>query len=55
MGRQATIRIGKGEGSGPLIRNLLRSRKIKSFQEILPNMNDIFIQVVNDNKQKKGS
>jgi ABC-2 type transport system ATP-binding protein len=55
MGRQATIRIKQGEGSGPLIRNLLEITEIKSFQEILPNMNDIFIQVVNDTKQKKES
>ena len=55
MGRQATIRIGKGEGSARLIRNLVDITEIKSFQEILPNMNDIFIQVVSDTNIKKGS
>jgi ABC-2 type transport system ATP-binding protein len=55
MGQQATIRIGKGEGSGKLIRNLVEITEIKSFQEILPGMNDIFIQVVNDTNTKKGS
>ena len=55
MGKQATIRIKEGEGSGPLIRNLVEITEIKSFQEILPSMNDIFIQVVNDAIQKKGS
>ena len=55
MGRQATIRIGKGEGSARLIRNLVEITEIKSFQEILPNMNDIFIQVVSDTNIKKGS
>jgi ABC-2 type transport system ATP-binding protein len=55
MGRQATIRINEGEGSGKLIRNLVEITEIKSFQEILPGMNDIFIQVVNDTIQKKGS
>jgi ABC-2 type transport system ATP-binding protein len=55
MGQQATIRINKGEGSGALIRNLLEITEIKSFQEILPNMNDIFIKVVNDTNLKKGS
>ena len=55
MGQQATIRIGKGEGSGKLIRNLVDITEIKSFQEILPGMNDIFIQVVNDTNTKKGS
>jgi ABC-2 type transport system ATP-binding protein len=55
MGRQATIRLKEGEGSGPLIKNLVEITEIKSFHEILPSMNDIFIQVVNDAIQKKGS
>lgn len=55
MGRQATIRLKEGEGSGALIKNLVEITEIKSFQEILPSMNDIFIQVVNDAIQKKGS
>ena len=54
-GQQATIRIQKGTGSGDLIRNLLDLVEIKGFQEIIPSMNDIFIQVVNDTIQKKGS
>lgn len=56
MGQQATIRIKKeGEGSGDLIRNLVEISEIKAFQEILPSMNDIFIQVVNDTIQKRGT
>jgi ABC-2 type transport system ATP-binding protein len=56
MGQKATIRIKKEDtGSGDLIRNLLEITEIKAFQEILPGMNDIFIQVVNDTNQKKGS
>jgi ABC-2 type transport system ATP-binding protein len=56
MGRRATIRIkNEDEGSGDLIRNLVEITEIKSFQEILPGMNDIFIQVVNDTINKKGS
>jgi len=55
MGQQATIKIPGGEGAKKLIRNLLDITEIKSFQEILPGMNDIFIQVVNDTKLKKGS
>jgi len=56
MGRKATIGIKKdGEGSGMLIRNLLEITEIREFREILPGMNDIFIQVVNDTIQKKGS
>ncbi len=48
MGQQATIRIKEGESSGDLIRNLVDITEIKEFYEILPGMNDIFIQVVND-------
>ncbi len=48
MGKQATIQIKDGKGSGGLIRNLVDITEIKAFHEILPNMNDIFIQVVND-------
>ena len=53
MGQQATIRIKEGEGSGDLIRNLVDITEIKAFHEILPSMNDIFIQVVNDASKKK--
>ena len=52
MGQQATIRIREGEGSGNLIRNLVEITEIKAFKEILPGMNDIFIQVVNDTSKK---
>jgi ABC-2 type transport system ATP-binding protein len=55
MGRQAIIRIQEGEGSGPLLKNLVEITEIKSFREILPSMNDIFIQVVNDTIQNKGA
>ena len=51
-GPQATIRIKEGEGTGDLIRNLVEVTEIRSFKEILPSMNDIFIQVVNDASQK---
>ena len=55
MGRKATIAIVKeGVGSGDLIRNLLETIEIREFREILPGMNDIFIQVVNDTNEKKG-
>jgi ABC-2 type transport system ATP-binding protein len=56
MGSRATIKIkNEGDGSGDLIRNLLEITEIKTFSEILPGMNDIFIQVVNDTIQKRGS
>ncbi len=51
-GPQATIRIKEGDGTGDLIRNLVEVTEIRSFKEILPSMNDIFIQVVNDASQK---
>ena len=56
MGQRATIKIKKErEGSDMLIRNLLDITEIREFREILPGMNDIFIQVVNDTNVKKGS
>jgi ABC-2 type transport system ATP-binding protein len=56
MGQRATIRIkNELEGTGGLIKNLVEITEIKAFQEILPGMNDIFIQVVNDTIQKKGA
>jgi ABC-2 type transport system ATP-binding protein len=54
MGKKATIGIkNEQDGSGDLIRNLLDIIEIKEFHEILPGMNDIFIQVVNDTNAKK--
>ena len=55
MGRQATIQVKSEQGSGALLRNLLELVEIKSFQEILPSMNDIFIQVVHDDSKKNGT
>ncbi len=56
MGRKATIALKNEEdGSADLIRNLLNIIEIKEFREILPGMNDIFIQVVNDTNAKKGA
>ena len=52
-GPLATIKITGRDGTGDLIRNLVEVTEIRSFQEILPSMNDIFIQVVNDATQKK--
>ncbi len=54
MGQNATIRIlNEGDGSGALIRNLLEITEIKAFNEILPGMNDIFIEVVKNTNQKR--
>ena len=55
MGRKATIQIKSGsDSSSDLIRNLLDLVEIKEFHEILPGMNDIFIQVVQETQRKEG-
>jgi len=53
MGKQATLQVMGSGGSGELIRNLVELVEIRSFQEILPSMNDIFIQVVKNASGKK--
>jgi ABC-2 type transport system ATP-binding protein len=52
MGKQAIVQVHGDGGSGELIRNLADLVEIKSFQEILPSMNDIFIQVVQNASKK---
>lgn len=52
MGKQAIVQGHGDGGSGELIRNLADLVEIKSFQEILPSMNDIFIQVVQNASKK---
>ncbi|MBN1131680.1 MAG: ATP-binding cassette domain-containing protein [Bacteroidales bacterium] len=47
-GKQVILQIPEGDNSNRLIGELLPLVTIKSFQEILPSMNDIFIKVVND-------
>ncbi len=49
----AVIRVLRDGSSNDLIRNLVEVCEVKSFQEILPNMDDIFIQVVKDSNMKK--
>jgi ABC-2 type transport system ATP-binding protein len=51
-GSQVVIQINDGDESNLLIKKLLPLVKIRSFTEILPGMNDIFIQVVNDASKK---
>ncbi|MFH0757135.1 MAG: ATP-binding cassette domain-containing protein [Bacteroidota bacterium] len=46
MGQQATIKITKDGGPNDLLKNLVEITEVKAFREILPGMNDIFIQVV---------
>ena len=52
MGKQATIRIKQDGGANDLLRNLVEVADIKAFHEILPDMNEIFIRVVNDATKK---
>jgi len=51
-GQEATIRVTKDGGSNDLLKNLVQITEVKAFQEILPDMNDIFIQVVKDASNK---
>ncbi len=47
LGRQAIIRVREGISTGPLLRQLVELTELRAFEEILPGMNDIFIEVVN--------
>ena len=51
-GQHATIRITRDGGSNDLLKNLVQITEVKAFHEILPDMNDIFIQVVKDATHK---
>lgn len=46
LGQQATIRIIKDGGSNALLKNLVDITEVKAFHEILPGMNEIFIEAV---------
>jgi len=50
---EAVIRVLRDASSNDLLRNLVEVIQVKSFQEILPTMDDIFIQVVKDSNMKK--
>jgi ABC-type uncharacterized transport system ATPase subunit len=51
-GQEATILVTRDGGSNELLKNLVQITEVKAFHEILPNMNDIFIQVVNKASKK---
>ncbi len=51
-GQEATIRVTRDGGSNELLKNLVQITDVKAFHEILPDMNDIFIQVVKDASNK---
>lgn len=46
MGQQATIRILRDRSANDLLRNLVEITEVRGFQEILPSMNDIFLEAV---------
>jgi ABC-2 type transport system ATP-binding protein len=50
--KMARIHLERGTESNQLIGKLLPEIKIQSFREILPTMNDIFINQVNQNENK---
>jgi ABC-2 type transport system ATP-binding protein len=49
-GQQATISVKEGVSSEDLIRKLVEIIHIKAFYEVLPGMNDIFIQAVTNHE-----
>ncbi len=51
-GQEATIKITRDGGSNDLLKNLVQITEVKAFYEILPDMNDIFIQVVKQASHK---
>lgn len=46
IGKEARIKLPSGASSNELIAGLLQLTEIHSYNEVLPSMNDIFIQVV---------
>ena len=50
----ATVRLVNGATTNQLLGNIMRSVNIRGFQEVIPSMNDIFIQAVERyNKEKQ--
>ena len=52
---RAIIEVPDGTGANELLLNLTGFIQVKGFQEILPGMNDIFIQVVKGSNNKPGA
>jgi ABC-2 type transport system ATP-binding protein len=49
------IKLGNSFSTNDLLKSLISSGKIVSFNEIIPRMNDIFIRVVQEEATKKGT
>jgi ABC-2 type transport system ATP-binding protein len=54
IGKEARIKIPPAGTSNDLISNLVDITTIHSFNEVIPSMNDIFIQVVESDLSKNG-
>jgi ABC-2 type transport system ATP-binding protein len=52
IGREARIKIHPGTGPNELIKELAKLAVIHSYNEVIPGMNDIFIQVVESDSAK---
>jgi len=44
--RSAIVKLTGGATTNQLLTNLMRTVEIRGFEEVLPSMNDIFIQAV---------
>ena len=49
----ATVRLVNGATTNQLLGNIMRTVLIRGFHEVIPNMNDIFIQAVEKYNQEK--
>lgn len=54
IGKEARIKIPPSGTANDLISNLVNITTIHSFNEVIPSMNDIFIQVVESDSSKNG-
>lgn len=49
----ATVRLVNGATTNQLLGNIMRTVEIRGFQEVIPNMNDIFIEAVERYNEEK--
>lgn len=54
IGKEARIKLPVASNSNDLISELIKITSIKSYNEVIPSMNDIFIQVVETANSKNG-
>lgn len=50
---KATVKLAEGSNVNALLQNLIPAVEIKGLKEIIPSMNDIFINVVNQKNQQR--